>query len=312
MTLLLYDDIYLRHDTGPSHPENYKRLECIVDHLKTTGLWDKSTLMNPRAATVEEIALVHERAYIDRARQLAEAGGGQLDPDTTLSRDSYRAALYAAGALLTAADAIMEGMSKNAFCMVRPPGHHARPANGMGFCVFNNVAVAAQYLISRHKLKRVFIIDWDCHHGNGTQEMFYGEPGVFYMSLHRWPFYPGTGGADERGSGPGKGFTLNIPVTDGTSPEEYITSFKNAMNNDIKAFNPEFIIISAGFDGYSEDPVGGLGLAAEDFATLTGITLELAERCCRGRVLSCLEGGYNLQGLPLCVEQHLNVLLGAA
>ncbi|MCP4364815.1 MAG: histone deacetylase, partial [Planctomycetes bacterium] len=172
MTLLLYDDIYLKHDTGPYHPENYKRLERTVDHLKTTGLWGKSTLMNPRAATVEEIALVHERAYIDRARQLAEAGGGQLDPDTTLSRDSYRAALYAAGALLTAADAIMEGIpkTKNAFCMVRPPGHHARPAKGMGFCVFNNVAVAAQYLIARHKLKRVFILDWDCHHGNGTQE----------------------------------------------------------------------------------------------------------------------------------------------
>ncbi|MFQ5956452.1 MAG: histone deacetylase family protein, partial [Candidatus Brocadiales bacterium] len=168
MTLLLYDDIFLKHDTGPYHPENYKRLECTIDYLRSTGLWDKLTLVRPRAATIEEIALVHDRNYINRAKEVAEGGGGQLDPDTTLSRDSYLAALYAAGALLTATDSVMEKTARNAFCMVRPPGHHARPARGMGFCVFNNVAVAAQYLLSKYKLDRVLIVDWDCHHGNGT------------------------------------------------------------------------------------------------------------------------------------------------
>ncbi|MFQ5863432.1 MAG: histone deacetylase [Candidatus Brocadiales bacterium] len=312
MTLLLYDDIFLKHDTGPYHPENYKRLECTVDHLKSTGLWDRFTLVRPRAATTEEIALVHDRNYINKARDVAQGGGGQLDPDTTLSSDSYKAALYAAGALLTAADAVMEKRAKNAFCMVRPPGHHARPARGMGFCVFNNVAVAAQYLLSKHKLERVLIVDWDCHHGNGTQEIFYSEPRVLYLSLHRWPFYPGTGGENERGSGQGDGFTINIPIREGTSPKEYIQSFKNVMNESVLAFDPEFVIISAGFDTYVEDPIAGLGLATKDFTALTRITTEVANRCSQDRIVSCLEGGYSLQGLPLCIEQHLSTLLEAS
>lgn len=309
MTLLLYGDIFLRHDTGPYHPENYKRLECTVDHLKSTGLWDRFVHVRPRAATVEEIALVHDRDYINRAREVAERGGGQLDPDTVLSRGSYQTALYAAGALLTAIDAIIEGRAKNAFCMVRPPGHHARPAQGMGFCIFNNVAVAAQYLISKCKLDRVLIVDWDCHHGNGTQEIFYGDFHVLYISLHRWPFYPGTGGEDERGSGQGEGFTINIPVGGGTPPEEYIESFRKVMNESAVAFDPEFVLVSAGFDTYTEDPIAGLGLEAKDFATLTRITMDVANKCSQDRIVSCLEGGYSLQGLPLCIEQHLSVLL---
>ena len=309
MTLLLYDDIYLKHDTAPYHPENYKRLECTIDHLKSAGLWNKLTLVSPRAATVEEIALVHDRGYISRARKVAEGGGGQLDPDTVLSRDSYQAAIYAAGALLTASDLVMGKKDTNAFCLVRPPGHHARPARGMGFCIFNNAAIAAQYLISRHKLERVLIVDWDCHHGNGTQEIFYNDPRVLYLSLHRWPFYPGTGGKDERGNGEGDGFTINIPIREGTSSEEYIQSFRNVMNGSASAFDPEFIIISAGFDTYAEDPIAGLGLSAKDFATLTKITMDVAKRCSQDRIVSCLEGGYSLQGLPLCIEQHLNALL---
>ncbi|MEE9200759.1 MAG: histone deacetylase [Candidatus Brocadiales bacterium] len=311
MTLLLYDDIYLKHDTGAHHPENYKRLENTVGHLKTTGLWDRCTMAKPRAATVEEIALVHDRDYIDQAREVAGRGGGQLDPDTTLSRDSYQAALYAAGALLTAADAIIENKSRNAFCMVRPPGHHAMPARGMGFCVFNNVAIAAQYLISRHKLGRVVIIDWDCHHGNGTQEIFYGDDHILYLSLHRWPFYPGTGAANETGSGRGEGFTINIPVSGDTPPAEYRRLFTDVMNGRVSDFRPEFIIISAGFDGYAGDPIAGLGLKPEDFAALTRTTMDVAHSCCGDRILSCLEGGYDLQGLALCAEQHLKTLLEA-
>ncbi len=312
MTLLLYDDIFLKHDTGPDHPENYKRLECTIEHLKSTGLWDRSTLVSPRAATVEEIALVHDRNYIDSARKVAEGGGGHLDPDTAVSRDTYKAALYSAGALLTAADSIMEKSDRNSFCMVRPPGHHARPAQGMGFCIFNNAAIAAQYLISRHKLDRVLIVDWDCHHGNGTQEIFYGDNQVLYVSLHRWPFYPGTGGEDERGSGKGNGLTINIPFTAATPPDIYVETFKKMMAVDVLSFNPEFIIISAGFDAYVDDPIAGLGLGPDDFAILTTITMEIANKCCEGRIVSCLEGGYSLQGLPLCVERHLGTMLEAA
>ncbi|MCB7130148.1 MAG: histone deacetylase, partial [Candidatus Brocadiales bacterium] len=174
-----------------------------------------------------------------------------------------------------------------------------------------NVAIAARYLVSRHNLKRVLIVDWDCHHGNGTQEIFYGDNRVLYVSLHRWPFYPGTGGEDEKGSGKGKGFTINIPLEGDTPRDMYIETFDKMMAGDVRSFDPEFVIISAGFDAYADDPIAGLGLEPDDFATLTRITMELANRCCNGRILSCLEGGYSLQALPLCVEQHLTTLLQA-
>ena len=312
MTLLLYDEIFLKHDTGAFHPENYKRLEHTLAHLKTTGLWDRLKVEKPRPATLEEIAQVHGEDYINRVMLISQRGEGQLDPDTPVSYHSYKAALYAAGAPLTAIDAIMEGKATNAFCLVRPPGHHARPNRGMGFCLFNNVAIAAQYLLNKHNLKRVAIVDWDCHHGNGTQEIFYEEPRVLYLSLHRWPFYPGTGDKKETGIGKGEGFTINIPLSGNTSSEEYIRTFKEVMEGKVKDFRPEFIIISAGFDTYSGDPIAGLGLEPEDFRRLTEITLGVASSPeANKRVVSCLEGGYNLQALPLCIEQHLLGLLGS-
>ena len=309
MTLLYYHDIFLKHDTGGFHPESPRRLEAILTHLKATGLWDKLRVETPRKATEEDIALVHSQEYINAVKEMARRGGGQLDPDTVVSRDSYEAALYAAGALVDATDAVMAGKATNAFCMVRPPGHHATPARGMGFCLFNNVAIAARHLLSRHHLQRVLILDWDCHHGNGTQEAFYEEPRVLYISLHRWPFYPGTGSQGETGTGPGKGFTLNVPLDWNISREEYLEVFEKVLKGQAKDYRPEFVLISAGFDTYAEDPIAGLGLEAEDFRRLTELTIEVARESASGRIVSCLEGGYSLEGLPLCVEHHLRALL---
>jgi acetoin utilization deacetylase AcuC-like enzyme len=309
MTFLYYHDIFLKHDTGPHHPESSRRLEALLAHLKDSELWNKLHLEAPRRATEEEISLVHSPDYVRQVRELAQRGGGQLDPDTVVSKDSYEAALCAAGALLDATDVVMAGKATNAFCMVRPPGHHATPNRGMGFCLFNNVAIAARYLLSRYQLQRVLIVDWDCHHGNGTQEAFYEEPKVLYVSLHRWPFYPGTGSQGEIGAGPGKGFTLNVPLGWNTSREEYIVAFEKAMQGQARAYRPEFVLISAGFDNYLGDPIAGLGLEAEDFGRLTEVVLEVARESASGRVVSCLEGGYSLEGLPHCVEHHLRAML---
>ncbi|HHT9121121.1 MAG TPA: histone deacetylase family protein, partial [Candidatus Hypogeohydataceae bacterium YC41] len=305
MTLLYYHDIFLKHGTGGLHPECPGRLEAIIAHLQTLSLWDKLRIKKPRKASEEDIALVHSQEYIHQVKEMAKGGGGLLDPDTLVCRASYEVALYAAGALLDAVDAVMAGKATNAFCMVRPPGHHATPKRGMGFCLFNNVAIAARYLLSKHHLQRVLIMDWDCHHGNGTQEAFYEEPKVFYISLHRWPFYPGTGNPTETGKGPGEGFTLNVPLGWNASREDYINMFEKVMRGEARAYRPEFVLISAGFDTYDKDPIAGLGLEAEDFGRLTELVLEVAEESAAGRIVSCLEGGYSLEGLPLCVEHHL-------
>jgi acetoin utilization deacetylase AcuC-like enzyme len=309
VTLLYYHNIFLKHDTGAFHPESSKRLGAILTHLKETGLWDKLVVETPKRATVKDIALVHHPEYIRQVEEIAERGGGQLDPDTVVSRDSFEAALYAAGALLDAVDAVMTDKASNAFCMVRPPGHHATPTRGMGFCLFNNVAIAARHLHKKYNLKRVLIVDWDCHHGNGTQEVFYEEPKVLYISLHRWPFYPGTGSKEEKGKGPGEGFTLNVPLPWNTAGEEYLRAFERAMHEQARAYRPEFVLISAGFDTYLGDPIGGLGLEAGDFARLTGLVMEVSRKFASNRLVSCLEGGYSLEGLPRCVEYHLRALL---
>lgn len=309
MTLLIYDDIFLKHDTGYGHPENAKRLENTINHLKKIKLWEQLRVEKPRVASLEEIGLVHPQTYIETVKQIANAGGGWLDGDTAISADSYEAAAYAAGAPLTAIDLIMKGEEKNAFCLVRPPGHHATPTRGMGFCLFNNVAIAAKYIQSKYRLEKIFIIDWDVHHGNGTQDVFYHDPTVFYLSLHRYPFYPGSGRKEEDGQGKGKGFTSNIPMPANITPERYIELFTNVVEQNTGRFIPEFIIISAGFDTYKNDPIGGLHLKDEDFEIITEVVTRSAKRYCNGRIVSCLEGGYNLLDLPLCVEAHLKALL---
>jgi len=309
MTLLIYDEIFLEHDTGYGHPENAKRIAGTVGHLKQCNLWEQLKVAKPRPASLEEITLVHPRSYINTIKQCADSGGGWLDSDTAVSTASYTAAIHAAGAPLTAIDIIMRGDAKNAFCLIRPPGHHATPARGMGFCLFNNVAIAAKYLQSQYQLKKILIIDWDVHHGNGTQDTFYLNPTVLYFSIHRYPFYPGTGRKEEAGQEKGKGFNINVPLPVDTLPERYLELFRGVIDHAVAQFSPEFMIISAGFDAYKNDPIGGLNLDIEDFRTLTEIVAASAKNHCNGRVVSCLEGGYHLSHLPLCVEAHLKALI---
>lgn len=305
----MYDNIFLKHDTGHGHPENAKRLENTVKHLKATGLWDQLRIEKPRAASLEEIGLIHAENYIQTIKQIANTGGGQLDSDTIISAASYDAAVHAVGAPLAAIDFIMKGEEKNAFCLIRPPGHHATPARGMGFCLFNNVAVAAKYIQSKYKLERVFIIDWDVHHGNGTQDAFFNDPTILYFSMHRYPFYPGSGRKEESGWDKGEGFTINVPVPANIPSQRYIELFTDVIKKNADQFIPEFIIISAGFDTYKKDPIGGLNLDREDFRILTEIVIRTAQKYCNGRLVSCLEGGYNFSDLPLCIEAHLKALL---
>lgn len=310
-TYLIYSDIYLDHNTG-MHPENKMRLENTMAYLRRKKWIDspgKLTLLPPRQATIDELAHIHNKNYILSVQKVAEQGYGYLDPDTPVSAKSYEAALFAAGGVLTAADKVMENNNSNAFCLVRPPGHHSLPNGGMGFCLFNNVAVGARYVQKKHNLKKIAIVDWDLHHGNGTQEAFYDDDSVLFCSLHRYPYYPGSGSEMETGSGNGKGTTANFPLPGNFSNKDYLSVFEGVMNKVVKPFKPEFIFISAGFDTYINDPLGGLGLEAGDYAELTRMVLSVADECCQGRVVSTLEGGYDLQGLPLCIEAHLSALL---
>ncbi len=309
MTSLIYDDIYLKHDTGANHPENATRIINTIEHLRSTSIWQKLDINKPRTATKEEISTVHTINQIEEVAEIAEAGGGHLDPDTYVSPDSYDAALYASGALLTAIDLVMDKKTDNAFCLVRPPGHHATPTKAMGFCLFNNVAIAAKYIQSRYNLERVVIIDWDVHHGNGTQDAFYDDPSVLYFSMHKYPFYPGTGAEGETGNGSGSGFTINVPLSYNTEPKEYLSIFEDILKRRIKSFNPQFVLISSGFDAYHLDPISGLSLEVSDFNTLTKLAQNIANDCCEGRIVSCLEGGYHLTDLPKCIEAHLNGLV---
>jgi len=304
--ILFYDDIFLKHDTG-HHPENAQRLVSIRNHLKKEGLWE-NVRTGPRAATEEEIRANHEARYIAHCRKVAAGGGGMLDPDTVVSTGSYNAAVHAAGAMIEAADAVMADKAKSAVCLVRPPGHHALSAQGMGFCLFNNIAIAAHYLRRKRGLDKVAIVDWDVHHGNGTQDSFYRDPSVLFFSIHRYPFYPGTGAATETGEGEGKGATINKPVPYGISRAEYISTFEEVLTGPVKNFKPEIILISAGFDAHVNDPIAGLCLEHEDFGALTKIVKRVAGETCGGKIVATLEGGYDLGDLPKCVAAHIKSL----
>jgi acetoin utilization deacetylase AcuC-like enzyme len=311
MTGIFYDPLFLRHETGV-HPECPDRLIWIVAQLEQTGLWQRCLHPRCRDATLEELCLVHDRAYVDHVRALAESGGGALDSETVLSGMSYAAAVRAAGAGLAAVEDVLKGEIRNAFCAVRPPGHHAMPGQGMGFCIFNNVAVAARSLIMRQGLRRVAIFDWDAHHGNGTQHIFYRDGAVFYASLHLWPHWPGTGARTETGEGAGLGTTVNRPIPHGATPESYLAAAREIVAGPMADFRPEFILISAGFDPYREDPLAPMGLAPEHFGKLTGLLADLAAQTCGGRLVSLLEGGYHSVGLPQCAAAHVEGLIAAA
>ena len=308
MAIIIYDDIFLEHNTGYGHPENSQRLLNTTEYLRNKGYWNDRNVQKPGKCSIEEITSIHNKEYVEKIELMCEKGSSMLDADTRLSVKSYAAAIYASGAATMAVDKIMSKSCKTAFCMVRPPGHHATPQTGMGFCIFNNAAISARYIQSKYKLDRVLIIDWDVHHGNGTQDAFYDDPTVLYFSIHRFPFYPGTGSKEEKGNGNGLNYTINVPLDSYIGTNEYFTQFKDVINGQAKEFDPQFIIISAGFDAYIDDPIGGLGLEIKDFTKLTEIVVQLAEECCEGRIVSCLEGGYHLTDLPKCIEAHLIAL----
>jgi acetoin utilization deacetylase AcuC-like enzyme/formylglycine-generating enzyme required for sulfatase activity len=309
-TGFVYSDIYLEHKTTPGHPENPARLTAIVGRLKESGLYDKLHLLTPSPISLDWLRTVHESSYIERAKQSCEDDAGYLDSmDVPISGKSFEAALMAAGGVLTAVDAVMEQKVTNAFCAVRPPGHHATPDHAMGFCIFNNVAVAAKYVQKKYGLKRVLIVDWDVHHGNGTQAVFYNDPTVLYFSVHRYPFYPGTGSEAEKGSGPGLNHTINVPLSAGAGDREFIQAFEQRLKPAALAFSPDFVLISAGFDSHFDDLLGGMQVTEQGFAQMTEIVKMIAEKCCRGRLVSVLEGGYSLTGLAASVEAHIRVLM---
>ncbi len=306
---LVYSAEYKRHLTGLGHPESPRRLDAIVEALEPGRLGVRLSRIPPRPATREEILYCHTAAYHDLVKREIESGAGALSTgDTTVCRQSYEVALLAAGGVLAAVDAVMAGRVRGAFCAVRPPGHHARAAQGMGFCIFNNAAIAARYAQKKHKIGKVLIVDWDVHHGNGTQDIFYEDGSVFYFSTHQWPFYPGTGRQDETGRGAGAGTTLNCPFGMGAGRKEILGAFRQRLVPAADRFKPELVIVSAGFDGRIDDLLGGFRLTDEDFADLTEVVKDVARRHARGRVVSVLEGGYNLDGLAKATAAHVGAL----
>jgi acetoin utilization deacetylase AcuC-like enzyme len=312
MTLLYTDALFLHHETGP-HPETPDRLRAITARLEKTDLPSRCRPGSYHPLTAETVAQIHSQRMVDSAEGRSVSGGGHLDPDTVVSTESYAVALAAAGACVSGVEAVLHGDDRNALCLVRPPGHHATPTRSMGFCVFNNIALAAHHALSVHSLDRVLIVDWDVHHGNGTQDIFYADPRVLFFSIHRFGmgFYPGTGDADETGEGAGLGHTLNVPIRRGTSRQDYRGAYRNALEKAADAIKPQLVLVSAGFDAHALDPIGSLGLEVEDFVWLTQRVLDVAKTHCGGRLVSCLEGGYNLSVLAESVQAHLEELLAA-
>jgi acetoin utilization deacetylase AcuC-like enzyme len=315
-TGLVFDPIYLRHLAGNTgHPERPERLTAIMNGLEKAGLLKSLYRIAPRRATEEELALVHSPSYLSLVqRELSNLQGlHELSTgDTLASPDSFEAAHYAAGGVLNAVDAVMANQVKNAFCAVRPPGHHASRDRGMGFCIYNNVAIAARYLQKVHKIQRILIVDWDYHHGNGTQDTFNEDGSVFYFSTHDYGYgiYPGTGSEAETGSGAGSGKILNVPLPMGAGDTEILRAFQAKLVPAARHFKPDFILISAGFDSMRRDLLGRFDVTPEGFAAITRVVVGLADELCQGRVVSVLEGGYRLDGLADSVTAHVRALQG--
>ena len=305
---ILYSDTwFLRHETG-QHPECPERLRRVYAHLAATHLdrrFDQGTV---RPATLEELGRIHDARYVRQVEAWARAGGGHVEADTIMSSDSYDAAVRAAGAAVAATEDVVSGTHCRALCLVRPPGHHALHDAPMGFCLFNNVAVAARHAVEKLGLSRVLIVDWDVHHGNGTQDAFYSDGRVHFFSVHRFPFYPGTGDTNETGTGPGLGAISNLPLRFGVSRREFRERFQTVLERAARHAQPELILISAGFDAHAADPVGSLGLENEDFVELTNMVCQCSEQC-GGKIVSLLEGGYNLKVLPESVQAHIEALV---
>ena len=313
-TGLVFDRVYLEHLPGiTDHPERPERLLAIMDALKKAGLLRTLVPIEPRRATELELELVHNPFYVALVRdQVATVGGLRYlsTGDTVVSPESMKVAEFAAGGVLNAVDAVMSGKVKNAFAAVRPPGHHATPDRGMGFCIFNNVAIAARYIQRFHGLQRVMIVDWDYHHGNGTQEAFYEDGSVFYFSTHHYGAYPRTGSVEETGGGKGAGKILNVPLPVGASDAQILQAFENSLVPAARIFRPDFILISAGFDPMRNDLIGQFDITPQGFAAITRVVVQLADDLCQGRLVSVLEGGYRLDGLAESVLAHVIALRG--
>jgi acetoin utilization deacetylase AcuC-like enzyme len=305
---LFSDPRMLDHRTPPDHPERPERLAAVLQAWKRWGFPFTCPSGKVREAADSELERVHTASYLTRLHKDVTGHAGKIESDTWVSAGSELAARLAAGAVLEAVDAVLLGKTRRAFCAVRPPGHHARSGSAMGFCLYGNVALAAAHALDARALNRVLVVDFDVHHGNGTQEMFYQDPRVGFLSIHRWPFYPGTGAREETGAGAGLGTTLNLPIAFGTSRAQILSRFRAELESFADRIRPELVLLSAGFDAHALDPVGNLGLEIEDFTTLTRAVLDIAETHASGRLVSVLEGGYNIPILAECVVAHLEAM----
>lgn len=304
---LVYHPEYLKHDTG-YHPENKDRLINIIDYLKTSDINQRLIYLEPVTAPVEVVNLVHPGHYIEMIRRACENNKRSIDPDTIICPVSYKVALLAVGGMLRAIDAVMNNEVERSFALVRPPGHHAEPNRGMGFCLFNNIAIGTKYAQSKYQVKRILIVDFDVHHGNGTQMVFYDDPSVLFFSIHQYPFYPGTGSQNEKGIGAGEDLTINVPLSAKSGDKEYEEAFKRYLLEPAMKFKPELIMVSAGFDAHEDDPVGGMRLTKDGYRRITRVICDLARDNCQSKIVSTLEGGYNLKVLPSLIETYLDEL----
>ncbi|MGD9001518.1 MAG: histone deacetylase [Anaerolineae bacterium] len=308
-TAYVYHPVYLEHNQ-PTHPENARRLERILQTLEERGLLARLRLLEPRPATQDELLRVHTERHIADVKRVAERGGGHMDMDTYVSPRSFEAALMAAGGVTRAVEGVLSGEIANAFALVRPPGHHATPGRAMGFCLFNNVAVAARAALAEEGIDRVFIADFDVHHGNGTQDSFADDPDVFYFSTHQYPYYPGTGAVGEMGRGAGAGTLLNVPLPTGVGDHGYAQIFSDLVWPLAERFNPDLVLVSAGYDGHWTDPLAHMNLSLTGYAHVQRELVRMADQLCEGRIVFTLEGGYQLEALAYGVSNACHALLG--
>lgn len=308
-TGIVYDKIFLEHDQ-PGHPENANRLKSIISGLESKNLLEKVELVKPRLAKEEEISLCHSKNYVHQVKEFCEKGGGYFDPDTYSNRNSFTAAATAMGTSIDLTKAIAEGKLKNGFALIRPPGHHALPNRAMGFCLFGNIAIAAKSALNLEGIKKIAIVDFDVHHGNGTQALIDDDPDILFISSHQYPFYPGTGGLHEIGKGNAEATVINIPLQAGVGDHGFRIIYDKIIIPVIRRFKPDIILVSAGYDAHRDDPLANLNLSLEGYDWISKTLIHLAEEVCSGKIVFFLEGGYNLEVLKYAVANAVNRLLG--